>query len=66
MPIKFQGDALDLTINSDKFSNELHDFKLNTDFFIEKDFFQLGFKPSSFYFVKEKWSIDTGKKYSFR
>ncbi len=65
IPLKFQGDALDLTINAEKLSKELHDFNIQTDFFIEKDFFQLGFKPSSFYFINEKWAIDTAKNIRF-
>ena len=65
IPLKFQGDALDLTITSEKLTKELHDFNLRTDFFIEKDFFQLGFKPSSFYFINEKWAIDTAKNIRF-
>ncbi len=65
VPIKFQGDALDMTISADKLTKEISDLNIETDFFIEKDFFQLGLHPSSFNFLSDKWAIDTAKNIRF-
>jgi TamB, inner membrane protein subunit of TAM complex len=65
VPINFAGDALDLTIKSDKITKDLKNLTLKTDFFIEKDFFQLGIKPSSFMLGNEQWAIDTAKNIRF-